>query len=86
MKRLDGHAADRAEQRAGITLTPEDAAEIWAKITDGRAIDTGSRRGTQRYVLTVRGRAIVVIVNKKRRRLVTVYERPGKYPANRRRA
>lgn len=81
----DWHVSKRAEKRIGLKLTPADVAEIWSKIDSGRAIRLhDGKRNTVLFVLTVRGRACRILVNPKSRRLITLYERPGKMPSNRR--
>lgn len=79
------HATQRARERIGIELTRADVTELWAKVEDGRAVFMGHRGGgVKAYAVTLQGKAMTVLLNPKRRVLVTIYQRPGKYPSDRR--
>jgi hypothetical protein len=74
---------DRAQERIGMEITPAIAADICAKVTDGRS---GVRRrgGATSYVVTVAGRSLRCIVNAERTHVVTITE--PEWKANTRRA
>ena len=58
------HFIQRMSERFGVDLTPDDVRHIKGRIVTGDALLRCHDRGAAKYVMTIKGVAVLVVVNR----------------------
>lgn len=78
------HAKQRCAERVGLELSDADVKAILSKIRAGESIALWRGEKAEKHCLTYAGKAMTCIVSPGAGALITVMERPGKRPMDRR--